>query len=260
VRKTSLLRWLLGHIARKKLMNATAILDELSHRIMKRLGTKSVADVVLAREIAATPQSLAKNWRDKQLTPRMVVNLMERIKKQAAKHTIEQAIVPIIEFFFIDPVASRHGTRWELFSASQADTKAGGRPYLAGLKEQLNASRGIYVFHDSRGRAIYAGKALRQSLWTEMNLAFNRDRGEVQSIKRVDHPVQHNNRAVYKVADDGRRLIKNKPVALHEIASYMSAYEVDTDLIGKLEALIVRAFANDLLNVRMENLEPRHYQ
>jgi hypothetical protein len=31
-----------------------------------------------------------------------------------------------------------------------------------------------------------------------------------------------------------------------------SAYEVATELIGKSEALIVRSFANDLLNVRME--------
>jgi hypothetical protein len=85
-----------------------------------------------------------------------------------------------------------------------------------------------------------------------MNLAFNRDRGEVQSIKRVDHP---SSRVVYKEAEHGRRPIKKHSVALHELASYMSAYEVANDLIGKLEALIVRTFANDLLNVRMENLD-----
>jgi len=86
-----------------------------------------------------------------------------------------------------------------------------------------------------------------------MNLAFNRERGDVQSIKRVDHP---SNRVAYKEAEHGRRSIKNQPVALHEIASYMSAYAVADDLINKLEALIVRAFANDLLNVRMPNLDP----
>jgi hypothetical protein len=85
-----------------------------------------------------------------------------------------------------------------------------------------------------------------------MNLAFNRDRGEVQSIKRVQHP---SSRVPYKDAEDGKRKIKKQQIPLHEIASYMSAYEVADDLIGKLEALIVRTFANDLLNVRMEKLE-----
>jgi hypothetical protein len=178
---------------------------------------------------------------------------MEKVETRSAADTISQAISPIIEFFFIDRVESRQGVKWELFSPAKVGGKAGEHPYLAGLKERLNSTHGIYVFHDSRGRAIYAGKAQRQTLWMEMNLAFNRDRGEVQSIKRVDHPT---NRVAYKHADDGRRLIKRQPIALHEIASYMSAYEVADELIGKLEALILRAFANDLLNVRMENLEP----
>jgi hypothetical protein len=234
-------------------MNGTALLDEISRRIMKQRGTKSVTDVMLAREIDVKPPSLAQNWRGRQLTPRQVVNLMVRIEKRAAKLTIAQAINPIIEFFYIDPVESKQGTKWELFSVSETGIKAGAHPYLAGLKQRLTTCHGIYVFHDSRGRAIYSGKAHRQSLWTEMNLAFNRDRGVVQSIKRVVHP---SNRVAYKKAVDGTRSIKNQPVALHEIASYMSAYEVADELIGKLEALIVRTFANDLLNVRMENLDP----
>jgi hypothetical protein len=85
-----------------------------------------------------------------------------------------------------------------------------------------------------------------------MNLAFNRDRGEVQNIKRVSHPAS---RVAYKKNKDGYRTIKKQPVALHEIASYMSAYEVEGRLIGRLEALIVRSFANDLLNVKMESID-----
>jgi hypothetical protein len=85
-----------------------------------------------------------------------------------------------------------------------------------------------------------------------MNLAFNRERGDVQSIKRVGHP---SSRVAYKKTEDGKRKIEKLTVVLHEIASYVSAYEIPTDLISKLEALIVRAFANDLLNVRMEKFE-----
>ena len=36
------------------------------------------------------------------------------------------------------------------------------------------------------------------------------------------------------------------------MASYFSAYKVDDGMIGDVEALLVRSFANDLLNIRME--------
>jgi len=232
-------------------MDGTELLDEISRRIMKRRGTRFVPDVELAKEIDVAAPTLSTQWRGQQLTPRKIVNLMGRMEKRAARQTVSQAIDPIVEFFYIDAVESKQGARWELFSVADVG-KAGDHPFLAGLKERLNTTHGIYIFHDSRGRAIYAGKALRQTLWTEMNLAFNRKRGDVQSIKRVDHP---SNRVAYRT-EHGTRSIKDQPVVLHEIASYMSAYAVADELINKLEALIVRAFANDLLNVRMPTLIP----
>ena len=39
---------------------------------------------------------------------------------------------------------------------------------------------------------------------------------------------------------------------LFDLAAYFSAYEVADGMIEELEALLVRAFANDLLNVKME--------
>ena len=39
---------------------------------------------------------------------------------------------------------------------------------------------------------------------------------------------------------------------LHDLATYFSAYEVADVMIDDLEALMVRSFANDLLNIRME--------
>jgi hypothetical protein len=231
-------------------MNGTDLLNAISQRIANRRGTKSVTDAVLAREIGVTQATLAL-WRGKKLTTRQVINLMEKIEKRASKRSVAQAINPIIEFFYIDPVESRNDATWELFSASKG--REDRHPYLDGLQKHLNTVHGIYVFYDSRGRAIYVGKAQRQTLWIEMNLAFNRDRGEVQNIKRVAHPTS---KVAYKEKEDGRRTIKKQPVALHAIASYMSAYEIADDLIGKLEALIVRSFANDLLNVRMESFDP----
>ena len=46
-------------------------------------------------------------------------------------------------------------------------------------------------------------------------------------------------------------------MALHAIAAYLSAYAVPIGLISKIEALLVRGFANDLLNTRMESILPR---
>jgi hypothetical protein len=156
------------------------------------------------------------------ITVRQVVNLMEKASKAAENRLVEEAVVPLLEFFPINkPVQTAKGN-WHIFSPT-SDT------YLTGLKKCLEQAHGIYVFQDSSGRAIYAGKALRHPLWSEINQLFNKDRGEVQSIKRVEHPT---NRAGY----DGReeRQIKKVPVALHEIARYVTAYKVSTGLITKL--------------------------
>ena len=159
-----------------------------------------------------------------QLTPLIAVNIMEKYAKKERTDTIAGAIEPIVEFFYIADGASKQGPNWKLFS------KAGDHPYRAGLQDRLNNTYGIYVFHDSRGRAIYVGKAHKQTLWKEMNLAFNRRR-EVQSIKRVDHP---SSRVAFKEAKHGRRSITKRSVILHDIASYISAYQIEKDLIGKL--------------------------
>ena len=52
------------------------------------------------------------------------------------------------------------------------------------------SGRRIYTFHDSRGRALYAGKAIKLGLWVEMINAYNRDR-EVQTVRRMAHPTKH---------------------------------------------------------------------
>lgn len=228
-------------------MKGDDLLKEFQRRIMKSKGTKSVTDSVLAKSIGVTPAQLA-NYRGKIITPRQVANLAERYSKEKERQLVENAVAPIVEFLQIDLTESRHGAKWEIFRIKNEEGIE--HPYFVGLRRNLETKHGIYIFHDSRGRAIYAGKAQRLSLWDEMNNAFNRDRGEVQNIKRVAHP---SNRVVYREYKDQQRQILKQSVPLHEVASYCSAYEVSDHLIAKFEALIVRAFANDLLNVRMEN-------
>jgi hypothetical protein len=72
----------------------------------------------------------------------------------------------------------------------------------------------------------------------------------VQQIKRVDHPER---RQEFRTSDEKRRQIRLRRVPLHDLAGYLSVYHVADGLIGKLESLLIRGFANDLLNVRMEN-------
>lgn len=229
-------------------MKGDDLLKEFERRIMKSKGTKSVTDSVLAKSIGVTQAQLA-NYRGKIITPRQIANLAERYSKEKERQLVENAVVPIVEFLQIDLTESRHGAKWEIFRVKNDEGIE--HPYFAGLRHDLDNKHGIYIFHDSRGRAIYAGKAQGLSLWSEMNNAFNRDRGEVQNIKRVVHP---SNRVSYREYKEKQRRISKQSVPLHEIASYCSAYEIPERLIGKFEALIVRAFANDLLNVRMENL------
>jgi hypothetical protein len=223
------------------------LLQEFERRIMKAKGTKSVTDSVLAKTLGVTQAQLA-NYRGKELTPRQVVNLVEKYSKAVERHLVDNTVVPIVEFLHIDRTESQRGARWEIFRCKDASSNE--HPYFAGLRKSLESKHGLYIFHDSRGRAIYAGKAQRLSLWAEMNNAFNRDRGEVQSIKRVSHPK---NGVEYRAPQEQRRQIFKQTTPLHDLASYCSAYEVPDQLIGKFEALIIRAFANDLVNVRMEN-------
>jgi len=58
--------------------------------------------------------------------------------------------------------------------------------YAQGLKAALDDSFGIYFFYDSRGQALCVQKAREQTLWKEMNLAFNRKR-DAQTIALVHY-------------------------------------------------------------------------
>lgn len=162
----------------------------------------------------------------------------------------DKFIRPIVEYFPISPVESKHGARSELFT--EFEDNGTTHRYYKGVRDALYRSYGIYIFYDSRGRALYAGKAVRQSLWKEMNSVFNRSRDEVQRIKLVGHPARN---VEYRENEEKIRRIVNTPMKLHDLSAYFSAYEIaPAEMISMFEALIIRAFANDLLNVKMERL------
>lgn len=184
------------------------------------------------------------NWLKYGLTGRKFADGLLKSRQRAVKSAHECAIMPVVEYFQLSAHRRSSNGVAELFPTRAPDsTKA-----LLGLKSVLENSHGTYVFYDSRGRALYVGKAQRQSLWKEMNLAFNRDRDTTQRVYRVQHPE----RGDFKTSDEYARQVKLTRRHLSHLTTYFSAYKVDDALINELEALLVRSFANDLLNVKME--------
>jgi hypothetical protein len=127
-------------------------------------------------------------------------------------------------------------------------TKQSGKHYAGLYDALLNAKSGLYVFYDSRGRALYAGQTKKQNIWKEMNLAFNRNRS-AQVMTLVRHPERD---VEFKSADLKVRQPTDTNLKLYDLAAYFSAYEVIPEMVDDLEALLVRAFPNDLLNLKME--------
>lgn len=148
-----------------------------------------------------------------------------------------------MEYYPIEATESRQGAKWEVLNTSIGRCKK--------LRDLLNESHGIYIFYNSQCRAIYVGKANRLSLWNEMNGAFNRDR-DAQVVWQVDHPTIG---STFEPAYEKPRRIVKRNVYLHDIAHYFSVYEVEKDLIDNAESLLIRAFANDLTNLQMENIK-----
>lgn len=215
---------------------------ELLAALKRKLGTDSQSE--LAATLGVTTQTLI-NWksRDEDLTVNQIATAIAKSRGSGYRQAQYQAIRPVAEFFRIDKVSTKRDAAWQVFSDDDDATT-----YARGLREALDSSHGIYVFYDSRGRSLYVGKAREQTLWKEMNLAFNRRR-EVQSISLVKHPERNQE---FKAGYEKLRQPTDTQLELFDIAAYFSAYQVDDGMIEDLEALMVRAFANDLLNVKME--------
>lgn len=81
-----------------------------------------------------------------------------------------------------------------------------------------------------------------------MNLAFNRDRS-AQMVTLARHPKKD---VQFLTASEKVRQPRSVNLKLHDLAAYFSAFAVADGMIDELEALLVRAFPNDLLNFKME--------
>lgn len=119
------------------------------------------------------------------------------------------------------------------------------------LRKELMNSHGVYVFYDSSGKAIYVGKAIRQNLYHEMRSAFNRPRNETKDtmvIIRAQHTINKMKNVSFNKG------VKRNRVNISDVSAYFSAYDVDKYIIAFVEAMMIRAFANNLTNSKIEAL------
>lgn len=225
--------------------------DEIFDYALEKHGladaSKQRKEAFLTEHFGLTKKMLTARY-GKEATPAGVSDIAERLSDARINTFIEASIVPIIEYFPLEAAESK-GNAVRIFST--ADDEGVEIQFYTGLKHELERSNGVYIFYDSRGRAIYAGKAYDQSLWIEMNNAYNRDRVKVQHIKLTSYPTT---RGSFSLERTKSAQIVRRPVKIHEIATYFTAYKVPKPLISKIESLLVRAFANDLLNIRMERV------
>ncbi len=215
---------------------------DLIEALGKKLGTSSQSE--LAEVLGVTVGTL-HNWknRNEDLSALQVASALAKSQTTAVRTAQLTTIQPIVEFYPIERCPSKREASWQVFD--------GGKDailYAQGLKAALADGYGIYIFYDSRGQALYVGKAREQTIWKEMNLAFNRKR-DVQTISLVQHPQGNQE---FKPGYEKLRQPKDMRLELFDLAHYFSAYQVDDGMIEDLEALMVRGFANNLLNVRME--------
>ena len=162
-------------------MNISGFADYLREKKSEQFRTDS--DV--ATYLGTNPGHLS-NWRrkGKELTNREMAGMFERSRNAAVKDACLVAIEPVVEFFPINAVESRQGMKWELFSTGKNASSLAQE-----LRKKLESVQGIYIFYDSRGRALYVGKTSRRTLWGEMKSAYNRDRGR-KELFRVNHPTR----------------------------------------------------------------------
>lgn len=209
--------------------------------IQKKIKTRSNAET--AKVLGVTVAGLSQ-WRLQAhgITQQQVCNAISSCRLSAKADAHATAYRAIIEMF---PISAKKGS-----ANPNVFDDAGENKQKTGLKTELSSSHGIYIFYDARGKAIYVGQAAKQSLWKELNLAFNRKR-RAQTISLVRHPV---NNVAYSSAHERVRQPTDTLKKLVDLAAYFSAYRVDPGLIDDFEALFIRAFPNDLLNYKMEKL------
>jgi hypothetical protein len=174
-------------------------------------------------------------------TSATIEKIIESIVNSTKRQTISDSYNTIAEMKSLKARLSKQGGSYDMVIGKNENESKN-------IEKKLKAEYGgLYIFYDSLGKAIYAGKTeikkkngkvCKNSLWDEMKSAFNRER---------------KSQIIFRSNDSNKNTrITKQYYYLYETACYVSAYKVDELAISDFEALIIRSFPNDLTNVRME--------
>lgn len=167
------------------------------------------------------PAAKIQSWENAASLSKTIVRNVIRTVRDVA---IRTSITPIAEFHHLNHL---HGHDADTLT-KKIDNKD--------ICNRLKNSSGIYAFYDSNGKVIYVGKTEKNNLMTEMSQAFN--------LVRPNY--------TRKLAN-GNGNFKIQKLAIRETAEFMSAYKVDMNAIGNVEAFLTRIIPNDIVNKKTEN-------
>ena len=139
-------------------MKATDLIESLT----RKLGTTSQGELAAALGVSVGTLINWKN-RDEDLSANQVASALAKSREAAVDESQLRAIQPIVEFYTIDRCLTKQEKSWQVFNGGSGASK-----YAQGVKAELEGSYGIYIFYDSRGQALYVGKAREQSLWRKL--------------------------------------------------------------------------------------------
>ena len=219
--------------------------DDLINALHKELKTSTQSE--LAEELGISEGALSQ-WKSSSagagFTAHRVASALVKSRSVAIEKNLKGMIKPIVEFYPIDISDSARGSKKEVIR-----TRDGSTPYAKELKNALKKSCGIYIFYDAYGQALYLGKAEKQDIWTEMKEAYNYRTCAERTISLVDHPKDN---LKFQPSHEQPLPIKKTLFKLYDLAYYFSAYDINKGAITELEAFLIRCFANNLMNDRME--------
>ncbi len=145
-------------------------------------------------------------------------NILNHLLSNMQKVTLNSVINPILEFKRINP--EKYNSKYLLLPNEHSKDQ---------LKDSLEKKVGVYLFYNSQGQNFYIGK-------TERDLYFE----ITQQLGR-------------KIEFYSEGIKKNK-IHQGDIAHYLTVYEIKPkELIKDVEALLIRSYANDNTNIKMEN-------
>lgn len=195
--------------------NPTTIIAEL---VSEDYGVSSQAEISKYLGIQQTQLSYYQN--SNQAGAKALKGMIQSYHRFKITDLIKKVISPILEFKKIKP--TKFSSKYILLPTEHNKDA---------LKELLEKKLGIYLFYNSQGKNIYIGKT-EKDLYAEIT----------QQLGRTIEIYGEN--------------LKRTKVQQGEITSFITAYEIrPKSLIKDIEALLIRSYANDNTNLKMENFQ-----